>query len=147
LSLVYGSFVAISSVNSAFAHRGLAAHASAKDGITMLVKVAALELAASGIRVNAIAPGIVRTGITAAAMADQDLADRLASAMPLGRIPDPADVADVAVFLVSSASRWITGQTIHADGGVSLRVEPPVSSEAEWTPAALIAAAHSRLGS
>jgi crotonobetainyl-CoA:carnitine CoA-transferase CaiB-like acyl-CoA transferase len=65
---VYGSFVAISPVNSAFAHRGLAGHASAKDGITMLVKVAALELAASGIRVNAIAPGIVRTGITAAAI-------------------------------------------------------------------------------
>jgi NAD(P)-dependent dehydrogenase (short-subunit alcohol dehydrogenase family) len=127
-----GSIVAISSVNARFGHRGNGAYGASKAGVEMLVKVAALEFADAGIRVNAIAPGCVESGMTVAALSNEQLRQVVTESIPLGRIGRPDDIAGAAVFLCGAASRWITGQTIAVDGGVTLRVEPKVHSDEEW---------------
>lgn len=137
---VAGSIVNISSVNAQFAHRGLAAYSAAKAGIGMLSRVAALELAAAGIRVNCVAPGMVVTGLNSWRMEDETFAATWAGAVPSGRVALPVDIARVVAFLVGPDSGWVTGQTIIADGGMSLRVEPKVSADDTWTPAALLEA-------
>jgi NAD(P)-dependent dehydrogenase (short-subunit alcohol dehydrogenase family) len=131
---VAGSIVviSISSVNARFAHRGHTAYAASKASVEMLVKVAALELAAAGIRVNAVAPGIVESGMTRAVLDDPDFVRTWSSAIPLGRLGRPDDVADIVTFLCSSGSRWLTGQVLAADGGGSLRVEPKIHDQ--WPP-------------
>jgi 3-oxoacyl-[acyl-carrier protein] reductase len=137
---VAGSIVNISSVNGQFAHRGLAAYSAAKAGIDMLSRVAALELAATGIRVNCVAPGMVVTGLTSSHMEDETFAATWTAAVPSRRVALPGDIARVVAFLVGPDSGWVTGQTIVADGGVSLRVEPKLSADDTWTPAALLSA-------
>jgi len=74
---------------------------------------------APAVRVNAVAPGVVRTRLAEALWKGRE--EDLASAVPLGRLAEPADVADVVTFLTSDASRWITGETLVVDGGESLR--------------------------
>jgi 3-oxoacyl-[acyl-carrier protein] reductase len=128
-----GTIVNSSSVNAQFGHRGLAGYSAAKAGISMLTKIAALELAAAGIRVNAVAPGIVATGMTADLLTDEDFVRPWIERNPLGRIGQPGDIADVVVFLCSDESRWITGQTLIVDGGTSLRVEPPFHPDGIWS--------------
>ncbi|MEV4604416.1 SDR family oxidoreductase [Amycolatopsis sp. NPDC049253] len=132
-----GTVVAITSVNARFGQRGLSAYGAAKAGTEMLIRTAALELAQSGIRVNAVAPGIVETEMTAAALADPRFRHEAASHIPFGRIARPDDIADVVMFLASTRSRWLTGQVLAADGGVALRVEPKIAADEEWTRAAL----------
>jgi NAD(P)-dependent dehydrogenase (short-subunit alcohol dehydrogenase family) len=129
---IAGTIVVISSVNARFAHRGHAAYAASKAGVETLVKVAALELAAAGIRVNAVAPGIIESGMTREVLDDADFLRRWSAAIPLGRIGGPDDIADIVTFLCSPGSRWLTGQVLAADGGVSLRVEPKIHSDEEW---------------
>jgi 3-oxoacyl-[acyl-carrier protein] reductase len=132
-----GSIVNIASVNAQYAHRGLGAYSAAKAGIVMLTRVAALELAAAGIRVNAVAPGMVVTGMNRARFDDQDFARTWTASMPLGRVALPADIAKVVAFLIGPGSGWVTGQTIGTDGGVSLRVEPKIFADEQWTRSAL----------
>jgi 3-oxoacyl-[acyl-carrier protein] reductase len=137
---VGGAIVNIGSLNGAFAHRGLAGYSASKAGVSMLTRVAALELAGAGIRVNAIAPGLVETPMTASTISDPAVAQQLSKGVPLGRLGQPQDIARTVAFLLDQDSGWITGQTIIADGGVSLRVEPPVTPEEMWTAEALRAA-------
>jgi NAD(P)-dependent dehydrogenase (short-subunit alcohol dehydrogenase family) len=132
-----GTIVTMASINSFFTHRGLGAYAAAKAGISMLTKAAALELAQAGIRVNAIAPGIVATGMTRSIVEDAAAVSTWDEAIPLGRIGRPDDIADVILFLSTPLSRWVTGQTISVDGGATLRIEPKMSTDGEWTPDAL----------
>jgi NAD(P)-dependent dehydrogenase (short-subunit alcohol dehydrogenase family) len=141
-----GSIVNIASVNAQFAHRGLGAYSAAKAGIVMLTRVAALELAAAGIRVNAVAPGMVVTGMNRARFDDEDFTRTWTASMPLGRLAAPVDVAKVVAFLLGPDSGWITGQTIGTDGGVSLRVEPKIHADEMWTGAALAEVASARRG-
>ncbi len=128
-----GSVVFVGSVNGRFGHRGHSAYGAAKAGVEMLARVAALEFAGAGIRVNAVAPGIVESGMTAAVLADDDFVGRWSAAIPLGRFGRPDDIADVITFLLSRRSRWITGQVIAVDGGASLRVEPKIGPDEDWT--------------
>jgi NAD(P)-dependent dehydrogenase (short-subunit alcohol dehydrogenase family) len=132
-----GSIVNIASINGFYVHRGMAGYASGKAGVAMLTRVAALELASAGIRVNAVAPGVVETELTRPVMSDPVVAKRWVDGIPLGRLGLPDDIADIVTFLLSRDSRWITGQTILADGGASLRVEPVVTDDAMWSQAAL----------
>lgn len=141
-----GSIVNIASVNAQFAHRGLGAYSAAKAGIVMLTRVAALELAAAGIRVNAVAPGQVVTGMNRARFDDEDFTRTWTASMPLGRLAYPVDIAKVVAFLVSPGSGWVTGQTIAADGGVSLRVEPKILPDEQWTREALAKVVSARPG-
>ena len=134
---VAGTIVTTASVNATFGHRGLSAYSAAKAGIAMLTKVAALEFAQAGIRVNAIAPGIVETGMTAAVLQDPGFVRTWTDATPLGRVGRPGDIADVVLFLSSPASRWMTGQTLAVDGGTSLRVEPKMFPDEAWSAESL----------
>jgi 3-oxoacyl-[acyl-carrier protein] reductase len=84
--------------------------------VVALTRAMALELAPHGIRVNAIAPGLTDTAQPRYGNTEEEIA-AMSSAVPLGRMARPEDIADVAVFLASDAARHITGQTIHVNGG------------------------------
>ncbi len=87
-----------------------------------------MALAPKGIRVNAIGPGSIMTEMLAGIMNDSTAEDRILSRTPLGRCGEPAEVAAVAVFLASSDSSYITGQTIYPDGGrLGLNYTVPVN--------------------
>jgi NAD(P)-dependent dehydrogenase (short-subunit alcohol dehydrogenase family) len=143
---IKGTIVNTASVNATHAHRGLGAYSAAKAGIAMLTKVAALELAPSGIRVNAFAPGAVLTAMTAEAFADPEWSRVWTDANPLGRVGQPDDIADVVVFLSSNESRWVTGQTLAIDGGQSLRVEPKIFPDEAWSRESLLGQLDSSAG-
>jgi NAD(P)-dependent dehydrogenase (short-subunit alcohol dehydrogenase family) len=114
-----GSIVLVSSVA---ARLGLANHeaiAAAKAGVGGLVLSAAASYAARGIRVNAVAPGMVRTPLTAR-LTQSEAALKASTAMhPLGRIGDPEDVASAIAWLLTPEQSWITGQILSVDGGFS----------------------------
>lgn len=114
-----GSIVLVSSVA---ARLGLANHeaiAAAKAGVGGLVLSAAASYAARGIRVNAVAPGMVRTPLTAR-LTQSEAALKASTAMhPLGRIGDPEDVASAIAWLLDPEQSWVTGQTLSIDGGLS----------------------------
>jgi NAD(P)-dependent dehydrogenase (short-subunit alcohol dehydrogenase family) len=112
---------------------------SAGAGIGMLTKVAAEELTAVGIRVNAVAPGIVNTGITAEAMKNRALVERFEAKNPFGRVGQPTAIADVIIFLSNDKSGWITGQTLAVDGETSLRVEPNIAPDELYSREGLLA--------
>lgn len=96
----------------------MGAYSVAKAGELMLTRVLAVELAQDNIRVNAIAPGIVRTEGTASLLSEPEVLQRFESAIPLGRIAGPGDIVGAALFLASDASAHITGHTIVVDGGM-----------------------------
>ncbi|WP_019930168.1 SDR family NAD(P)-dependent oxidoreductase [Nocardia sp. BMG111209] len=111
-----GSIVNISTIEGTRAAPGYAAYAAAKAGVVNLTKTAALELAPYDIRVNGLAPDVISTeGLRA--LADGDFEERAGAAIPLGRVGHVDEMAGAAVFLASPMSSYITGQTIHVDGG------------------------------
>jgi 3-oxoacyl-[acyl-carrier protein] reductase len=91
-------------------------YTASKGGVVALTRAVALELAPHGIRVNAIAPGLTDTAQPRYGNTEEEIA-AMSDAVPLGRMAQPQDIADVAVFLASDAARHITGQTIHVNGG------------------------------
>jgi 3-oxoacyl-[acyl-carrier protein] reductase len=110
-----GAIVNLASAAIRGAPRGVHYSAS-KGGVVAMTRAMALELAPHGIRVNAIAPGLTDTAQPRYGHSEAELAE-LARAIPLGRMGQPDDVASVAVFLASEAARFVTGQTIHVNGG------------------------------
>lgn len=115
------SIVFISSISSIYATVSNAMYASSKGAINSLVKVLALELAPKKIRVNAIMPGMVKTNmINAYGLSDEEM-EAVIKGYPLGRLGEPEDIANAAVFFLSDNSSWITGANLVVDGGVTLR--------------------------
>jgi 3-oxoacyl-[acyl-carrier protein] reductase len=96
-----------------------AAYAAAKAGVVMFTEHIAKEYAASGVRANCVAPSIVETATLRRHMSTDQL-DAIASRVPLGRVGQPADVAEAVAFFVSDASSWITGTTLDITGGMTL---------------------------
>lgn len=121
-----GSIVGISSIASSNTHPWFGAYGVAKAGIDHLCQLAADELGASGIRVNTIRPGLVQTDMVVGLMSSPAVVEDYLACMPLGRIGQPSDIAELARFLIGPESSWITGQTINADGGHSLRRGPNI---------------------
>jgi glucose 1-dehydrogenase len=112
-----GTIINMSSVNAVFAIANQVPYSVSKGGIGQLTKVMALSLAPYGIRVNAIGPGSIMTGMLASVNNDPAARNRILSRTPLGRIGDPSEIASIAAFLASDDASYITGQTIYADGG------------------------------
>lgn len=97
-------------------------YVASKGGVVGLVRSAALEFATDGIRVNGIAPGVIRSAQTldpVNSLGEEGLA-AFAQTVPLGRVGNPEDIADVAAFLVSDKARYLTGQVIAVDGGTTI---------------------------
>ncbi|HUG52294.1 MAG TPA: glucose 1-dehydrogenase [Vicinamibacteria bacterium] len=112
-----GSIVNVTSIEADRPGQAHSHYAAAKAGLAAYTRAAALELAPHGIRVNAVAPGLVwREGIE---QAWPEGVARWRRAAPLGRLGTPEDVADACLFLASPASRWITGTSLTVDGGVT----------------------------
>jgi NAD(P)-dependent dehydrogenase (short-subunit alcohol dehydrogenase family) len=116
-----GAFVALSSVDAQRPVAGLAHYCAAKAGLESLVRVAALELADAGIRVNAVAPGVVETPLMASMLSEPEVRADFLEHIPLGRVAQPLEIASVVAFLLSEEAGYITGQTLIADGGMALR--------------------------
>jgi len=121
-----GSIINVASLNATQAAEGFAAYCSAKAGVAMLTKVAALELGPHRVRVNAIGPGLVRTPATEGLRSVPGLEDAFVGEVPLGRVGEPQDVAALATFLASDAASLMSGQTLYLDGGASINRYPPL---------------------
>ena len=115
-----GSIVLMSSVAGRYGLPNHEAVAAAKAGVEGLVRAAAATYAPKGIRVNAVAPGLVRTPLAGRLVASEQAVEASAAMHPLGRIGEPEDLTDALAFLLDHArSGWVTGQTLSVDGGFS----------------------------
>ncbi len=103
---------------------GVGAYSISKAAIIMLTRQLALELAKYNVRVNALAPGIVQTDFNTGVWKDAVVRERVMRGVPMGRLAVPEDVADVAVFLASDASRYMTGEIVGVNGGWRPPVQP-----------------------
>lgn len=112
-----GSVINIASINAVQPAEGMAAYCAAKAGVVMLTKVGALELGPHGIRVNAIAPGLVDTPLTQFQRDRELVRSAYLAEIPLGRVGTPEDIASAALFLASDDASWINGETLFVDGG------------------------------
>ena len=113
-----GAIVNMSSVNGRLAIPSIASYNASKGGVDQLTRVMALALADRGIRVNAVAPGTIATELARNAVLGSDEARaRILSRTPMRRLGEPAEVAEVCAFLVSSAASYMTGEIVVVDGG------------------------------
>jgi NAD(P)-dependent dehydrogenase (short-subunit alcohol dehydrogenase family) len=118
-----GSIINVTSLNALQPAEGYAAYASAKAAVAMLTQVAAMELGPRGIRVNAVAPGLIDTPLTAAII-QSDLKDEYLENSPIARIGQTSDVASAILFFASAESTWISGEQIAVDGAAHTRRYP-----------------------
>jgi NAD(P)-dependent dehydrogenase (short-subunit alcohol dehydrogenase family) len=114
------SIIHSASVTGIMGVRNRGAYSATKGAIVALTRNMALDYAARGIRVNCVCPGFVRTPLLASVLADTARAGLLTRLHPLGRLGEPADIANAVLFLASEAASWITGQTLAIDGGFSV---------------------------
>src|SRR5271156_4153112 len=113
-----GSIVAVSSISGTLVDRDMGAYCVSKAGIDMLVRVAAAEWGAHGIRVNAVGPGVTRTPMLARPEQLPGWVDGLSERTALGRLGEADDIAEAIVAVLELS--WVTGQTVFADGGLAL---------------------------
>ncbi len=113
-----GAIVNVASVGGLLTEPGIGYYNSTKAALIHLTRQMAAELA-PGVRVNGVAPGIVRTHLAKALW--ENFETQLTEALPLKRIGEPDDIADIITFLAGEASRWMTGQTLVVDGGAQLK--------------------------
>jgi NAD(P)-dependent dehydrogenase (short-subunit alcohol dehydrogenase family) len=96
---------------------GALAYCASKGGVNQLTKTSALEMAKLGIRVNAIAPGFIKTNMTKGVQEDENLRKIVEGMTPLGCMGEPDDIANAAVYLASEDSKYVTGNILYVDGG------------------------------
>ena len=117
-----GSIIIVSSIGGLKGSTILGAYAISKAADMQLARNLAVELGPDNIRVNAIAPGLVKTDFARALWEDPEFADPRVAATPLRRLGEPEDIAGAAVYLASDAATWMTGQTLVVDGGATVPV-------------------------
>jgi glucose 1-dehydrogenase len=120
VSAATGKIVCMSSVHETIPWAGHVNYAASKGGVHMLVRSLALELAPARVRVNAIAPGAIRTAINREVWSSEAARRELMPLIPSGRIGEAEDIAEAVVWLASDLSDYITGATLFVDGGMSL---------------------------
>ncbi|HZL58455.1 MAG TPA: 3-oxoacyl-[acyl-carrier-protein] reductase [Stellaceae bacterium] len=114
----WGRIVGIGSVVGATGNPGQVNYAAAKAGMVGMTKALAAEVASRGITVNCVAPGFIATAMTEGLAAEQK--DKLAAAIPMGRQGTPEEVAACVLFLASDEARYVTGHTLHVNGGLAM---------------------------
>jgi glucose 1-dehydrogenase len=120
VSAALGKIICMSSVHQQIPWAGHANYAASKGGVMLLMQTMAQELAPSRIRVNSIAPGAIRTPINTAAWNTPQAYEQLMTLVPYGRIGEPSDIAQAAVWLASDSADYVTGTTLFVDGGMTL---------------------------
>jgi gluconate 5-dehydrogenase len=115
-----GSIVNIASMAGILCLPGRVSYAASKAALINLTKTLAFECGPAGVRLNAVCPGWVDTPFIAARMAQPELRAQAESMVPLGRVATPDEIADIVIFLLSPASRYMTGAAVTVDGGMSL---------------------------
>jgi len=123
-----GSFVGISSIAASNVHRWFGAYGVTKSALDHLMMLAADELGPSWVRVNGIRPGLIRTDLVQVIIDSPEISEDYRQCTPLPRVGEVTDVANLAMFLLSDAASWITGQIINVDGGHGLRRGPDMSA-------------------
>ena len=113
-----GRIIGIGSIVGSTGNPGQANYAAAKAGLIGMTKALAQEVASRGITVNMVAPGFIATPMTAALNEEQKA--KLAQAIPLGRMGSPEDVAAAVLYLASDEAGWVTGSTLHVNGGMAM---------------------------
>jgi NAD(P)-dependent dehydrogenase (short-subunit alcohol dehydrogenase family) len=121
-----GSIVVTASLNAVQPGIGMGAYCTSKAGVAMLTQVAALELGPSGIRVNAVGPGLVRTQLTEGIFAFPPVVDGYVENAPLGRYAEPEEVAGVVTFLASDEAAYVSGSLYLIDGGAHTMRYPDI---------------------
>ncbi|MDE0235951.1 MAG: SDR family oxidoreductase [bacterium] len=112
-----GAIVNVSSVNAEIAVPDQAHYVASKGAVSALTRAAAVEAATVGVRINAVAPGPVRTPMTAERLGDPEQAAWLDARVPMGRVAEPAEIAEAISFLLSDKASYITGEVLFTDGG------------------------------
>ncbi len=126
-----GAFVGISSIAASNTHRWFGAYGPAKSALDALIRLAADELGPSWVRVNGIRPGLTRTDMVEPLMQLPEALEDYRQCTPLPRVGEVEDIANLALFLLSDAGNYITGQIINVDGGHGLRRGPDISAMLE----------------
>lgn len=116
-----GSVINVGSMTSYFGLEIVPGYGAAKAGVVQLTKTLAVAWARDGIRVNAVAPGVIESNMTAPMLAFDSLTQPLLERTPMRRFGTPGDIAPVVLFLASSGARYVTGQTLPVDGGFSVQ--------------------------
>lgn len=114
----YGRIVNMASIVGVFGNAGQANYAASKGGLIAMTKCMAQELAARGITLNCVAPGFIKTPMTD--VLPEDAKEALAKKIPMGRLGLAEDIANTVAFLASEEASYITGQTLHVNGGMSM---------------------------
>ena len=114
----YGRVVSIASVVGVTGNPGQANYAASKAGLIAMTKCLAAETASRGVTANCVAPGFVKTPMTD--VLPQEVKDKIAAAIPMRQLGKPEDIAEAVAFLASDAAAYITGQTLHVNGGLAM---------------------------
>lgn len=120
ISCARGKIICMSSVHEVIPWAGHVNYAASKGGVMLMMRSVAQEMAGQRIRVNAIAPGAIRTPINEGAWGSPEALEKLLQLIPYGRLGEPRDVAQAAVWLASDASDYVVGTTLFIDGGMAL---------------------------
>jgi glucose 1-dehydrogenase len=118
-----GSIINITSVHELIPQAGSASYCAAKGGLKMVTKTMAVELAPKGVRMNNIAPGMIATPMTVSTLFDKEASEEAEAKIPMGRAGEVQEIANLALFLASDESSYVTGSSYFADGGLTLSVQ------------------------
>lgn len=118
-----GSIINITSVHEAIPNVGASAYCAAKGGLRMVTRTMALELAPKGVRMNNVAPGMIKTPMTVSTLQDPQASEQAEARIPMGRAGEQQEIANLVLFLASDESSYVTGSSYFADGGLMLSIQ------------------------